>query len=48
MVSLGRAIRAGELSAVTDTVEKLTGRRPKSLRELMIEKAPSWPKPPAR
>jgi NAD(P)H dehydrogenase (quinone) len=48
MVSLGRAIRSGELSAVTDTVEQLTGRRPKSLRELMLEKAPSWPKPGQR
>lgn len=46
MVSLGRAIRLGQLSAVTDVVERLTGRKPKSLRELMREKAPSWPKPP--
>lgn len=48
MVSLGRAIRLGQLSAVTDVVEQLTGRKPKSLRELMREKAPSWPKPPPR
>jgi NAD(P)H dehydrogenase (quinone) len=48
MVSLGRAIRLGQLSTVTDNVEKLTGRKPKSLRELMLEKAPSWPKPPQR
>jgi len=48
MVSLGRAIRMGQLSTVTDTVEELTGHRPKTLRELMKEKAPSWPKPPAR
>jgi NAD(P)H dehydrogenase (quinone) len=43
MVSLGRAIRMGQLSTVTDTVEELTGHRPKTLRELMKEKAPSWP-----
>jgi len=48
MVSLGREIRLGHLSTVTDTVEQLTGRKPKSLRELMREKAPSWPKAPPR
>ena len=47
MVSLGREIRLGHLSTVTNVVEQLTGRKPKSLRELMKEKAASWPKPPA-
>jgi NAD(P)H dehydrogenase (quinone) len=46
MVSLGREIRLGHLSKVTNVVEALTGRKPKSLRELMQEKAPSWPKAP--
>lgn len=44
MVSLGRAIRLGQLSTVTNVVEELTGRRPRSLRELMVEKSASWPK----
>jgi NAD(P)H dehydrogenase (quinone) len=48
MVSLARQIRFGNLSAVTNVVEDLTGRKPKSLRDLMWEKAASWPKPPPR
>ena len=48
MVSLGREIRLGHLSTVTDVVKQLNGRKPKSLRELMREKAPSWPKAPPR
>ncbi len=48
MVSLARQIRFGNLSAVTNVVEELTGRKPKSLRDLMREKAPSWPKAPPR
>ena len=48
MVSLARQIRFGNLSAVTNVVEELTGRKPKSLRDLMREKAPSWPKAPSR
>ena len=47
MVSLGREIRLGHLSTVSNVVEELTGLKPKSLRELMREKAPSWPKAPA-
>jgi hypothetical protein len=45
-VSLGREIRLGHLATVTNVVEELTGRKPKSLRDLMKEKAPSWPKAP--
>jgi NAD(P)H dehydrogenase (quinone) len=47
MVSLGREIRLGHLATVTNVVEELTGRKPKSLRELMKEKAPTWPKAPS-
>jgi len=47
MVSLGREIRLGHLSTVTNVVEQLTGRKPKSLRDLMKEKASTWPKAPA-
>jgi NAD(P)H dehydrogenase (quinone) len=46
MVSLGREIRLGHLSTVTKVVEQLTGRKPRSLRDLMKEKAPGWPKAP--
>ena len=45
MVSLGREIRLGHLSTVTDVVERLTGRKPRSLRDLMREKSASWPSP---
>lgn len=47
MVSLGREIRLGHLATVTNVVEALTGRKPKSLRDLMKEKAATWPKAPA-
>jgi len=43
MVSLGREIRLGHLSTVTDVVEKLTGHKPRTLRELMREKSAGWP-----
>lgn len=46
MVSLGRAIRLGQLSTVSNVVEELTGRKPRTLRELMIEKSVNWPKRP--
>jgi NAD(P)H dehydrogenase (quinone) len=46
MVSLGREIRLGHLATVTKVVEQLTGSKPRSLRELMKEKAPGWPKTP--
>jgi NAD(P)H dehydrogenase (quinone) len=45
MVSLARQIRFGNLSAVSNVVEQLTGKKPKSLRDLMKEKSASWPKP---
>jgi hypothetical protein len=35
-VSTYAAIRAGELDGVTDDVERLTGRRPLSLREYLV------------
>ncbi len=45
MVSFGRMIREGYLDVVTDVVERFTGRKPKSLRQLMIERRSTWPKP---
>lgn len=46
MVSFGRMIREGRLDRVTDVVERFTGRKPKSMRELMLERRMGWP--PAR
>jgi NAD(P)H dehydrogenase (quinone) len=43
MVSFGRMIREGRLDRVTDVVERFTGRKPKSLRELMLERRHNWP-----
>jgi NAD(P)H dehydrogenase (quinone) len=43
MVSFGRLIREGRLDRVTDVVERFTGRKPKSLRELMLERRHTWP-----
>lgn len=48
MVSFGRMIREGHLDRVTDVVERFTGRKPKSLRELMLERRHTWPKPPPK
>jgi NAD(P)H dehydrogenase (quinone) len=44
MVSFGRMIREGRLDRVTDVVERFTGRRPRSLRDLMVERQHAWPK----
>ncbi len=43
MVSFGRMIRDGYLDRVTDVVERFTGRKPRSLRDLMLERRMSWP-----
>lgn len=43
MVSFGRMIREGHLDRVTDVVERFTGHKPKSLRELMLERRHTWP-----
>lgn len=48
MVSFGRMIREGHLDRVTDVVERFTGRKPKSLRALMLERRHTWPRPPAK
>jgi NAD(P)H dehydrogenase (quinone) len=47
MVSFGRMIREGWLDRVSDVVERLTGRKPKSLRELMLERRHLWPPVPS-
>lgn len=43
MVSFGRMIRDGHLDVVTDVVERFTGRKPKALRTLMLERRHTWP-----
>jgi NAD(P)H dehydrogenase (quinone) len=43
MVSFGRMIREGRLDRVTDVVERFTGRKPKSMRDLLLERRMSWP-----
>lgn len=43
MVSFGRMIREGHLDVVTDVVERFTGRKPKTLRALMLERRHTWP-----
>lgn len=43
MVSFGRMVRAGTMAKVTDVVERFTGRKPRRLRDLMLERRSSWP-----
>lgn len=44
MVTYGQSIRQGYFDKCTDTVERITGRKPKTLREVMIAFQPGWPK----
>jgi NAD(P)H dehydrogenase (quinone) len=43
MVTFGQLVRSGNMAKVTDVVERFTGRKPRSLRDLMIERRSSWP-----
>ncbi|MXO65226.1 SDR family oxidoreductase [Altericroceibacterium endophyticum] len=43
MVTFGESIRKGFFSEVTDCVERVTGRKPKSLREVFEENRHLWP-----
>jgi NAD(P)H dehydrogenase (quinone) len=43
MVTFGQSIREGYFDERTDYVERLTGRKPKSLRAVMMEYRDSWP-----
>ena len=43
MVSFGRMIREGHLDKVTDVVERFTGRKPRTMRALMMERRHGWP-----
>jgi NAD(P)H dehydrogenase (quinone) len=43
MVSFERAIREGYFAVISDDVERLTGRKPRSLREVLIQHQGMWP-----
>jgi NAD(P)H dehydrogenase (quinone) len=43
MVTFGQSIREGYFDVLTDHVERITGRPPKPLREVMLAFKPSWP-----
>jgi NAD(P)H dehydrogenase (quinone) len=43
MVSFGRSIREGFFSALTDHVERITGRKPRPLREILLAHRHLWP-----
>jgi NAD(P)H dehydrogenase (quinone) len=44
MVTFGRSIREGFFAIKSDSVERLTGRKPISLKEIMLRHRASWPK----
>ncbi|QVM83575.1 NAD(P)H-binding protein [Novosphingobium decolorationis] len=44
MVTFGQSIREGFFDLATVHVEKLTGKPPRSLREVMLQHCESWPK----
>ena len=44
MVSFGQAVREGFFDTLTDHVERLTGRKPRALREVLMEHRHLWPK----
>lgn len=43
MVTFGQSIREGFFDRVTDHVARITGRTPKTLREVMLAQRTSWP-----
>jgi NAD(P)H dehydrogenase (quinone) len=43
MVSFSRAIRLGHMSSLSDAVQLLSGRAPRSMRSVLEEAAPTWP-----
>ena len=43
MVSFERAIREGYFAVISDDVEKLTGRKPRALRDILIQYQSMWP-----
>ncbi|MGW0948138.1 NAD(P)H-binding protein [Streptomyces sp. NPDC002623] len=43
MVSFSRAIRLGHMASLSDTVQTLTGRAPRSMRSVLEDAAATWP-----
>lgn len=43
MISFERAIREGYFAVVSNDVEKLTGRKPRSLRDVLLQYRNMWP-----
>lgn len=43
MVTFGQSIREGYFDSLTDCVERITGKKPKGLREVMLAFKDSWP-----
>lgn len=43
MITFGQSVRQGFFGELTDHVERLTGRKPKSMREVMISYRSQWP-----
>ena len=44
MVTFGQSIREGYFNVLTDSVERLTGRKPRTLRSVLEQFQPTWPK----
>jgi NAD(P)H dehydrogenase (quinone) len=44
MVTFGQSIREGYFNVLSDSVEKLTGRKPRSLLEVLRQYQHTWPK----
>lgn len=47
MVTFGQSIREGYFNVLSDAVEKLTGRKPRTLRSVLEQYASTWPRAPA-
>jgi NAD(P)H dehydrogenase (quinone) len=46
MVTFGQSIREGYFNVLSDAVEKLTGRKPRPLRDVLQQYQHTWPKGP--
>jgi len=44
MVTFGQSIREGYFNVLSDSVEKLTGRKPRTLRSVLLQFKDAWPK----
>jgi NAD(P)H dehydrogenase (quinone) len=43
VVRFGRSIREGFFDVLTDHVERITGRRPRALRDILMTHRHQWP-----